>query len=117
MSGGIAGAGLAVVVGVLLYLGLIKLSSRHLFSVTGWLLILLACGMSAQVAGYLNAADILPSFGQMWDSGWLLAQDSVAGKIFHAMLGYSERPSGMQLIFYASTLVLIFSLLKITKKA
>ncbi len=117
MSGGLAGAGLAVIVGVLLYFGLIKLSSRHLFSVTGWLLILLACGMSAQVAGYLNAADILPSLGQMWDSSWLLAQDGVAGKIFHAMLGYSERPSGMQLIFYAATLVLIFSLLKITKKA
>lgn len=117
MSGGVAGALLAISIGVLLYFGLIKLSSKHLFSVTGGLLILLACGMSAQVASYLNAADIIPALGATWDSGWLLSQNSVAGKILHAMLGYSERPSVIQLIFYGSTLLIIFLLLKMTKKA
>lgn len=116
MTGGLAGAFLATSIGFLLYFGLIKLSSKHLFSVTGWLLILLACGMSAQIAGYLNAADILPTFGNTWDSGWLLSQDSIIGKILHAMLGYSERPSVIQLIFYALTMVIILSLLKLTKK-
>ena len=116
MIGGIAGASLAILIGVLLYFGLIKLSSKHLFSVTGWLLILLACGMSAQMAGYLNAADMLPALGNTWDSGWLLSQDSVLGKILHAMLGYSERPSIIQLVFYTATLAIIFSLLKLTKK-
>lgn len=115
-AGAAAGAMLAVIVGVLLYFGLIKLSTRHLFSVTSGLLILLACGMSAQVAGYLNAADILPALGQVWDSSWLLAQDSIVGKILHAMLGYSERPSGIQLTFYIGTFGLIYFLLKITKK-
>lgn len=117
LLGGLSGALLAVVIGYLLYIGLIKLSARHLFSVTGWLLILLACGMSAQIAGYLNAADILPTLGQTWDSGWLLSQSSVPGKILHAMLGYSERPSVIQLIFYLATLVIILSLIKFTKNA
>jgi|CXWL01.1.fsa_nt_gi high-affinity iron transporter len=116
MTGGIAGAGIAIVIGVGLYFGLVKLSSKHLFSVTGWLLILLACGMSAQIAGYLNAADILPALGQTWDSSRILSQDSVLGKILHAMLGYSERPSVIQLIFYALTMAIILSLLKLTKK-
>lgn len=116
LAGGAAGATLAVVIGALLYFGLIKLSSKHLFAVTSWLLILLACGMSAQIAGFLNAADILPALGHTWDSGWLLPQDSIVGKILHAMLGYSERPSVIQLIFYAVTLVIIVSLLKITKR-
>lgn len=117
MTGGAAGAGLAILIGTLLYFGLIKLSSKHLFSVTGWLLILLACGMSAQMAGYLNAADIIPALGQTWDSSWLLSQDSVLGKILHAMLGYSERPSVIQLIFYGATFSIIFFLIKLTKKA
>ncbi|MEQ1704594.1 MAG: FTR1 family protein [Rickettsiales bacterium] len=116
LIGGVAGAALAITIGILLYFGLIKLSSRHLFAVTGWLLILLACGMSAQVAGYLNAADILPSFGNTWDSSWLLTQDSIIGKILHVMLGYSERPSVMQLIFYVATMVVTVALIKITRK-
>ncbi len=117
MLGGVAGTALAAMFGFLLYFGLIKLSSKHLFKVTGWLLILLASGMSAQMAGYLNAADMLPAFGQMWDSSKILSQDSIIGKILHAMLGYSERPSGIELIFYATTFVLTISLLKITEKA
>jgi high-affinity iron transporter len=117
LIGGMAGAASAITIGALLYLGLIKLSSRHLFAVTGWLLILLACGMSAQIAGYLNAADMLPSLGNSWDSSWLLPQDSIIGKILHAMLGYSERPSVMQLIFYTVTLVATLTLIKITQRA
>ncbi len=116
MIAGIAGATSAILIGTLLYFGLIKLSSKHLFMVTGWLLILLACGMSAQIAGFLNAADILPAYGQMWDSSALLSQDSILGKILHAMLGYSERPSGIQLIFYVVSLIAINILIKITNK-
>lgn len=116
LAGGVAGAAFAIAIGILLYFGLIKLSSKHLFRVTSWLLILLACGMSAQIAGFLNAADILPALGHTWDSGWLLPQDSIMGKILHAMLGYSERPSVIQLIFYAVTLAVIVLLLKITKR-
>ncbi len=116
--GGLAGASAATAIGILLYFGLIKLSTKHLFSVTSWLLVFLASGMSAGVAGYLNAADKLPALGQMWDSGWLLSQDSVLGKILHAMLGYSERPSGMQLLFFLGTFAIILTLQKfITKRA
>jgi high-affinity iron transporter len=116
LMGGVAGSACAIVIGMLLYFGLIKLSSKYLFAVTGWLLILLACGMSAQIAGFLNAADILPAYGQLWDSGNLLSQNSIVGKILHAMLGYSERPSGIQLIFYTVTLVLTVALIKLSNK-
>jgi high-affinity iron transporter len=116
IGGALAGALSATVIGLLLYFGLIKLSSRHLFSVTGWLLIFLACGMSAQMAGYLNAADMLPALGQAWDSGWLISQSGIMGQILHAMIGYSERPSGMQIIFYIATLLIILALQKMTGK-
>jgi high-affinity iron transporter len=117
IAGGISGAVCAILIGTMLYFGLIKLSSKYLFMVTGWLLILLACGMSAQIAGFLNAADILPAYGQMWDSSWLLTQNSILGKILHAMLGYSERPTGIQVIFYIISLLSINILIKITNKA
>jgi high-affinity iron transporter len=117
VAGGVAGASIAIVIGTLIYLGLVRMSHRHLFSVTGTLLILLACGMAAQAAGFLTAAGWLPEIiPQLWDSSALLSESSLPGKILHAMLGYSERPSAMQLIFYVATLVTILMLLHITKR-
>lgn len=115
LSGGVAGAALAGVLGILLYYGLIKLSSKHLFKVSGWLLILLACGMSAQMASYLAAADMLPEFGQLWDTSWLLAENSLLGKILNAMLGYSDRPSGIQLLFYIVTMFFTLGLIRLNQ--
>jgi len=112
MIGGAAGTTIAGIIGVLLYLGLLKFSAKHLFAVTSLLLTLLASGMSAGVAGFLLAADKLPALGQAWDSSAILTQNSVLGKILHAMFGYSERPDYMQLIFYAATFAIIFFLEK-----
>lgn len=116
-AGGAAGAGIAFAIGLLLYLGLLRMPTRYLFSVTGWMLILLACGMSAQAAGYLIAADWLPALvPQLWDSSWLLSQNGVAGSILHALLGYTDRPAGMQLFFYLSTMAIILILLRTHRK-
>lgn len=112
LAGGVAGALTALVLGVLLYLGLITISTKHLFNVTGILLIFLASGMSAGVAEYLSAADIIPAYDKLWDSGWLISQDSIIGKIMHAMFGYVEQPSIMQVIFYITTFASIYSLQK-----
>lgn len=117
LAGGLAGALSAGTIGALLYFGLIKISTRYMFATTSWLLILLACGMSAQAAGYLVAADMLPALAhQLWDSSWLLSEESMLGKVLHAMLGYTERPSGIQAVFYVLTLAVIVSLLKITQR-
>ncbi|HVI52383.1 MAG TPA: FTR1 family protein [Candidatus Sulfotelmatobacter sp.] len=104
---GLAGGGL---VGALLYLGLLKISARHLFSVTSLLLTLLASGMAAQAAGYLVAAGTLPALiDPLWDSSWLMAQDGVAGRVLSVLIGYQERPSAMQALFYVGTLIVILA--------
>jgi high-affinity iron transporter len=82
--------------------------------VTEWLLILLACGLSAQAAGYLIAADVLPPLvSDVWDSSAFLPEDHIIGQIFHALFGYTDRPTGMQLVFYFSTLGLILTTMRI----
>ncbi len=116
-AAGLAGALVAGTIGLLLYLGLVKFSTKYLFATTSWLLVLLACGMSAQAAGYLVAADMLPVLTpQLWDTSWLLSESSLLGKIFGAMLGYTERPSGIQLVFYLTTFGVIAALLKVTQR-
>src|SRR6185503_16929547 len=106
LAGGFAlglAAGLVLAVGM--YFGLVRVPAKHLFTVTGWLILLLAAGMAAQAAAYLVQADILPALGEsVWDTSYLLPDDSVIGKIMHTLVGYTARPYGIQLGFYAITL-------------
>jgi high-affinity iron transporter len=87
---------------------LLKISTRHLFGVTSLLLALLASGMAAQAAGYLVAAGALPALvDPLWDSSWLMSQEGLAGRVLSVLIGYQERPSAMQALFYAGTLGVI----------
>lgn len=107
-SGAALGLVAGILVGLLIYYGLLKISQRKLFMVTSWLLMFLAAGMAAQATSFLIAADLLPALMQpIWDTGHLLSEQSVVGKILHSLVGYSESPSLMQLIAYLLTLGLI----------
>ncbi len=104
-TGALLGLVLGMGFGLALYLGLMRLASRYLFKVTGWLISLLAAGMAAQAAGFLVQADLLPSWGDpLWDTSALLSLHSLAGRVMQALVGYLDRPSGMQVLFYAVTL-------------
>ncbi len=102
---GIAGG---MVVSVLMYRGLVAIPTRHLFKVTNVLLSLMAAGMAAQAAGYLVQADWLPALGtRAWDTAWLLDQKGIAGRALHALVGYTDRPAGIQVLVYAAALALL----------
>ena len=105
--GAVIGLAGGVAVGAALYFGLLQINTRRLFSVTNGLILLLAAGMASQCAGFLIAADWLPAWGDMWDTSWLLTDNSVVGKMLHALVGYTARPAGTQLIAYIGTLLLI----------
>src|SRR6202049_2305819 len=67
--------------GAALYLGLLRIPLRQLFSVTSWMILLLAAGMAAQGAAFLEQGDVLPALGNnVWDTSFLLADDSVLGR-------------------------------------
>lgn len=113
----LAGGGLGVVLGVAcgagLYFGLLKIPTRYLFSVTSWLVLLLAAGMAAQAAGFLVAADMVPALGsQVWDSSAWLARDGIAGRVLHTLIGYDDRPAGIQVVCYVATLGVIGGLMQ-----
>jgi high-affinity iron transporter len=111
-----AGAGLAVGIGLglALYWGLLRIPMRHFFSATNGLLLLLAAGLAAQAAGFLNQADLLPTLGrQLWDSSWLLTEQSLLGQTLHTLIGYQARPMGVQVLAYLITVVLLISGMKL----
>lgn len=113
LLGGLGGLVLGAALGFALYKGLINLSTRLLFSVTSWLILLLAAGMAATGAKYLVQAGILPSLGAaLWDTSWLLDDGSVLGQMVHVLIGYTARPLPVQIIFYLVTLVVIGGMMK-----
>lgn len=117
LAGSIAGLVLGTIAGAMLYMGLIKMSAKHMLTVTGWLLILLVAGLSSQGAGYLIAAGYFSQFAQpVWNTSWLLSQDSILGKALHSLIGYSDQPSFLELFFYVATLLGLFSLIALTEK-
>jgi high-affinity iron transporter len=108
VAGAVLGAVGGTLVGAMLYLGVLKTARRHLLTVTGWLLILLTAGMAAQGAGLLVAADVLPAISpQLWDTSHLIAGHSLIGELLGVLMGYTPRPSGMEVAFFAVVLLTI----------
>jgi high-affinity iron transporter len=108
MTGGTIGVLTGVVVGYLIYAGLLRIPLRWFFTATGVLVLLLAAGMASQAARFLIQADLLPSLvTPLWDTSAILPDDSMAGLLLHSLVGYDSRPDGMQLVFYLVALLAI----------
>lgn len=107
-AGGAVGLLAGGAVGVALYFGLLGIPLRYFFTATNWMVLLLAAGLASQAAHFLIQADFLPPLSQqVWDTSGLLSNQSLLGQTLHTLIGYDARPSGMQLVFYASTALLI----------
>ena len=112
--GGALGLAAGVAAGAALYFGLVRIPLRHLFSVTSWLVLLLAAGMASQAAAFLLQADLLPPLGStLWDTSFLLSDQSLPGRVLHTLIGYTAQPAGIQLVFYLATLLVIGSLMRL----
>jgi high-affinity iron transporter len=101
LSGGLVGLALGAGCAFLLYRGLVAIPAGKLFAVTNGLIALLAAGMAGQAAALLARANLVPALGdQVWDTSAILRDDSLIGRALHAMVGYSDRPVGVQVIAY-----------------
>ena len=115
-TGGMLGIAAGAAFTALTYFGLLAIPSRYIFSVTSWLIALLAAGMASQSVQFLNNAGVVVALDNtVWDTSWLLSEGSLFGKMLHALIGYTERPSEMQLMVYIATLVAMFLLMRLAR--
>jgi high-affinity iron transporter len=114
LLGVLAGAALTA----LTYAGLIAIPSRYVFSVTTVLIALLAAGMAAQAVQFYDAAGVI-NVGVMpvWDSSGFIAESSLVGKLLHTLIGYTERPTQMQIAVYLATIIVMAGLMVLTRPA
>ncbi len=117
-TGGVTGVLLGAGVSAMMYYGLLRIPARHLFSVTSWLIALLAAGMAAQAVAFLQLAGVVTAFAQtLWDTSNFLADNSVLGKVLQTLIGYTDRPTALQLLVYLATLTTIFVLMRLLGSA
>jgi len=109
--GGLVGIGAGALLSWLLYRGLLAIPAGKLFSVTNGLIILLAAGMAGQAAALLSRAGFIPTLGdELWDTSGILPDNGLVGRSLHAMVGYSDRPSGVQLTAWLTVLLVLAGL-------
>jgi len=118
LVGGVLGVAAGAAFTALTYFGLLAIPNRHIFSVTSWLIALLAAGMAAQSVQFLNNAGFAEVLGRtVWDTSWILSEGSLFGKLLHTLIGYTERPTELQLMVYIATLFAMFLLMRLARPA
>ena len=113
MIGSLLGLAAGVGVTALTYLGLVAIPQRRLFAVTTALISLLAAGLAAQAALFLQQAGVLTMLSETaWDTSAILSDTSLFGRVLHTLIGYSDQPSVLQVVVYVLTLAAIIALTK-----
>ena len=116
LVGGLLGIAAGAAFTAFTYFGLLAVPTRYIFSVTSWLIALLAAGMASQAVQYLNNAGLVVALGRtVWDTSWLLSEGSIVGRMLHALIGYTERPTELQLVVYVGTLLAMYLLMRIAR--
>ena len=116
LAGGALGLAAGAASGYALYSGFVHIPARLFFSATSGLILLLASAMASQMARFLAQADFVPSLATpLWDTSWLLDDQSTLGRFLHTLVGYEAMPSGIQVLFYVATALLILGGMRLAR--
>ncbi len=114
LTGGALGLAGGVGVTAAMYFGLLTIPASRLFAATSGLITLLAAGLAAQAIDFVQqAGDAEVLTAPVWNTSWLLSDGSLVGRLLHTLIGYTDRPSGAQLVVYAATIVVIVALMRL----
>jgi high-affinity iron transporter len=116
MAGGAFGIALGAALSALIYLGLLAVPAHRLFTVTTGLITLLAAGLAAQAVFFLQQADYFQDLTTpLWDTSWLLGDDSIAGRLLHTLVGYTATPDAAQLLAYALVIAMMLATMRLVR--
>lgn len=107
LFGGIIGAGIGISTGILLFYGIVGLSTELAFRVCLILLCLIAGNMASQIVLLLNQADWLPYTPVAWNTSALIPENSIFGHLLYALIGYEATPSVLQIVCYGGGMLLV----------
>lgn len=110
LLGAVLGLGVAVVLGVLLYRGGIRMNLRTFFKATGVILIVVAAGLFAFSIHELQEAGWFPILEAHAFELTSLPDDEGVGAILRGLLGYNADPTVLEVVAWLSYLVVVGAL-------
>ena len=101
----------------LLFKSSIKLPLKKFFEYSSYLILLIVAGLVSLFIKGMQAYEYLPIYiAPLYDSSFILSNDSVLGRFLGILMGYDAMPSLLQVLGWAGYLLLIFILIKTRKK-
>ena len=107
--GSVIGACIGFSVGVLIYYLLLAQPVRQAPLTSIVLLLLIAAGMASQATRLLIQADWISTAGAIWDTSRFLSEQSLAGQLLYALVGYEASPSAIEVLAYTGSLLFVVS--------
>lgn len=115
LAGGALGLGTAVVLGVLIYRGAVRLDLGKFFRWTGALLVFVAAGVLSYGVHDLQEADILPGLDRVaFDVSSTIPPDSWYGTLLKGTINFSPRTTWLELIAWIAYVVPVLTLFILT---
>lgn len=100
--GGALGLAAAILLGVGIYNGGVRLNLSKFFTLTGGFLLIVAAGLAAHGVHEFIEAGIVPAgVDHLWDAGRILSDGSGAGAFLKQMFGYNADPALTEFLAWA----------------
>jgi high-affinity iron transporter len=110
-AGGFLGLAIALAIGYSIYKGASRLNLRTFFNVTSVFLIIFAAGLLAHGIHEFHEAGIIPPLVEhVWDINHILSETGTLGQFLRTIIGYNANPSLVEVVAYATYLVLILGI-------
>jgi len=97
----------------LLFKSSIKLPLKKFFKYSSYLILLIVAGLVSLFIKGLQAYEYLPTYiNPLYDSSFILTNDSIVGRFLGILMGYDAKPSLLQVLGWMGYLLLIFIMIK-----
>jgi high-affinity iron transporter len=106
--GAVLGLATAVVIGLLVFRGAVRLNFKRFFQITTVILVLFAAGMMAlSVREFIDAGVIPGLINPVWNLNYVISNDSALGLFLKTLFGYDGSPALPQVVAYVAYLSVV----------
>lgn len=96
-----------------LFHGSIKLSLEAFFKVSSYLILFIVAGLVSLFVKGMQAYEYLPTFiTPLYDSSFIVTNDSMPGRFLGVLVGYDAMPSLLQVLAWVAYVILIITFLR-----
>lgn len=108
LAGGLVGLLAAIVVAAAIYLGGLRLNLGSFFQIAGALLVVFGAAILRYGVHEFEEVQLLPPLIEpIWNTGRILPEGVGLGAVLQALVGYTSKPSLLQLITYLGYFVIV----------